>query len=74
MENESSQEAVLSGETAYYITSMLENVVSSGTGGRANLSGMHEAGKTGTTSDNYDRWFVGYTPYYSAGRLDRLSL
>ena len=66
LENESSQEAVLSGETAYYITSMLENVVSSGTGGRANLSGMHEAGKTGTTSDNYDRWFVGYTPYYTA--------
>ena len=66
LENEPDREVVLSEETAYYITSMLENAVSSGTGTEARISGMHVAGKTGTTSDNYDRWFVGYTPYYTA--------
>ena len=66
LENEAEQEVVLSEETAYYITSMLQNVISSGTGTGARLSNMHAAGKTGTTSENYDRWFVGYTPYYTA--------
>ncbi len=37
-----------------------------GTASRYKLSGMASAGKTGTTSDNYDRYFVGYTPYYCA--------
>ena len=37
-----------------------------GTGSRAKFSGMSIAGKTGTTNDNYDRYFVGYTPYYVA--------
>ena len=37
-----------------------------GTGSSARFSGMAIGGKTGTTSDNYDRYFVGYTPYYSA--------
>ena len=39
---------------------------SGGTGGGARFSGMHIAGKTGTTNDNYDRYFTGYTPYYCA--------
>ena len=46
------------------MNSMLQNVVTSGTGTSARLSGMTAAGKTGTTTDDYDRWFVGYTPYY----------
>ena len=45
---------------------MLRDVVTSGTGVGAGLGNVFTAGKTGTTSDNKDRWFVGYTPYYSA--------
>lgn len=53
--------------TAYLMNMMLNQVVSSGTGRGAGLSsGIFTAGKTGTTSDNNDRWFIGYTPYYSA--------
>lgn len=52
--------------TAYLMNQMLRSVVTGGTGGSANFSGMTIAGKTGTTSDNCDRYFVGYTPYYSA--------
>ena len=48
------------------MTKMLEGVVESGTGTSAKFDGMHIAGKTGTTSDYSDRYFVGYTPYYVA--------
>ncbi|SMC42136.1 transglycosylase domain-containing protein [Papillibacter cinnamivorans] len=53
-------------KTAYYINNLLKNVVAAGTGTSAKFSGMTIAGKTGTTTNNYDRWFVGYTPYYVA--------
>ena len=63
-------EAVLSEETTWYINDMLKNVVTGkfggATGTRAQLSGMTVAGKTGTTNSNNDKWFVGYTPYYTA--------
>ena len=52
--------------TAYLINSMLRSVITDGTGTSANFGGMTIAGKTGTTSNNFDRYFVGYTPYYSA--------
>lgn len=52
--------------TAYLITRLLESVVETGTGTSANFDNMAVAGKTGTTSNNFDRYFVGYTPYYSA--------
>ena len=45
---------------------MLEDVISRGTGKRANI-GRPSAGKTGTTSDYKDAWFVGYTPDLVAG-------
>jgi len=48
--------------TAYMITSMLEDVVRRGTGARARGLGHPTAGKTGTTNDLHDGWFVGYTP------------
>ena len=62
-------EAVLSSKTAYYINDMLKDVVTGGngaTGTAARLSNMTVAGKTGTTNSNNDKWFVGYTPYYTA--------
>ena len=62
-------EAVLSSKTVYYINDMLKDVVTGGsgaTGTAARISGMTVAGKTGSTNSNTDRWFVGYTPYYTA--------
>ena len=61
-------EAVIKESTAWYINTMLKNVVngSQGTGYMAKFSGMTIAGKTGSTNSNNDRWFVGYTPYYTA--------
>ncbi len=52
--------------TAYLMRDLLQTVVSSGTGTEADFSGMSTAGKTGTTDANRDRYFVGFTPYYSA--------
>ena len=58
---------VIKDSTAYLLTSAMEDVVSSGTGYGAGLSNMTTAGKTGSTDDYADRWFVGFTPYYTAG-------
>jgi len=60
-------ESVLSPETAYLITSMLESVVQRGTGKRVKALGRPVAGKTGTTNDMHDAWFVGYTPELVTG-------
>jgi len=53
---------VLDPITAYQITSMLQDVVTRGTAGRAAVLGHNIAGKTGTTDDYRSAWFVGYTP------------
>ena len=58
---------VISKENAWLLTSAMQDVVTKGTGGAVNFPGMTIAGKTGTTSDDKDVWFVGYTPYYTAG-------
>lgn len=55
------QEVVLSDTTSYIVTDMLRGVIERGTGRRANI-GRPAAGKTGTTDNNHDAWFVGYTP------------
>ncbi|CEQ17555.1 penicillin-binding protein [[Clostridium] sordellii] len=66
LENKPKKKRVYSENTAYYMTKMLEGAVNDGTGKAARLSGMAVAGKTGTTSNNRDAWFCGYTPYYTA--------
>jgi membrane carboxypeptidase/penicillin-binding protein len=55
---------VLSPETAFIMNSMLQSVVNEGTAGSIRGRGMTQtlAGKTGTTDDYSDAWFVGYTP------------
>lgn len=53
---------VVKEEVAYLLTDMLQSVVKEGTGWRAAIEGRQVAGKTGTTSDLKDAWFVGYTP------------
>ena len=50
--------------TAYWMTDVMKEVMTVGTGTSAKLSNMPCAGKTGSTTSNNDRWFVGYTPYY----------
>lgn len=62
---------VVSEQVAFLMTDLLRDTVSLGTGSRARLdqgnSIIPVAGKTGTTNDQKDAWFVGYTPYYTAG-------
>jgi penicillin-binding protein 1A len=53
---------VISPETAYLITNIMESVVQEGTGWRAKALGRPSAGKTGTTNDLKDAWYVGYIP------------
>ncbi|MEW5422067.1 penicillin-binding protein 1A [Amorphus sp. 3PC139-8] len=60
-------EYVLDPMTAYQITSMMEGVVQRGTATRVRAVGKPIAGKTGTTNDERDAWFVGFTPDLVAG-------
>jgi penicillin-binding protein 1A len=61
------REQVLDPMTAYQITSMLEGVVQRGTATVVREVGKPVAGKTGTTNDEKDAWFVGYTPDLTVG-------
>lgn len=65
-DNTPEKQYIIEESTAYYMNTMLTNAVRSGTGTSARLNNMAAAGKTGTTNNNYDRWFAGYTPYYTA--------
>ena len=58
---------VVSKETSYLITNMLLDVVQRGTGQLARSLGRPVAGKTGTTNDYTDAWFIGYTPNLAVG-------
>jgi penicillin-binding protein 1A len=61
------REQVLDPMTAYQITSMMEGVVQRGTATSVRAVGRPVAGKTGTTNDEKDAWFVGYTPDLAVG-------
>lgn len=57
----------LTPENAYMMATLLKNVVNAGTGSRAKVEGRFIAGKTGTTNDEHDAWFVGFSPYLVTG-------
>ncbi len=58
---------IIEQNTAYIMTNLLEGVVKHGTGRRVKALKRPVAGKTGTTNNLYDVWFVGYTPRYNTG-------
>jgi penicillin-binding protein 1A len=58
---------VMKPETSYIITNLLRGVIEGGTGWKARELGRPAAGKTGTTNDYRDAWFMGYTPNLVAG-------
>jgi penicillin-binding protein 1A len=64
---ESTSRQVISEDTAFLLTSAMEDVVTSGTGTACNFGTTAIAGKTGTTTSKVDSWFVGYTDYYTCG-------
>ena len=66
IDNSPSTVQAFSANTAHVMTYMLENAVENGTGTEATLWSMPVAGKTGTSGEYKDRWFVGCTPYYVA--------
>ena len=57
----SNHKQIISPQTAYQITSLLEGVIHRGTGKKLNKLKLNIAGKTGTTNENTDAWFIGYT-------------
>lgn len=79
LENEPQTKRVLKDSTAFLLTDTLAESMESSrmyaspgvnlnsTSVPANIPGMSNAGKSGTTTSNVDIWFVGYTPYYTAG-------
>ncbi|MGA2226376.1 MAG: penicillin-binding transpeptidase domain-containing protein, partial [Syntrophobacteraceae bacterium] len=66
-EHQATKESVISRQTAFLITDLLQGVVWEGTGTRAKELGRPAAGKTGTTNELKDAWFIGYTPSVLTG-------
>lgn len=66
LEKESEIKRAISPQNAFIVADLLNEVIygSAGTGRAARLAKMPAYGKTGTTNDDKDRWFVGFTPYY----------
>ena len=66
--NEVDQEIVISEQSASIMTKLLMSVTEFGTASNMKTTEMVDtAGKTGTSTADFDRWFIGYTPYYLAG-------
>ena len=57
----------VSPQNAYIMDTLLKEVVNAGTGVRAKIDGRIIAGKTGTTNDEHDAWFMGFSPYLVTG-------
>lgn len=66
LEKKTEETQVLDENVAFIMRDCLESVVSRGIARNASIYGVQVGGKTGTTNDNYDYWFVGFTPKYSA--------
>lgn len=66
LENTANETRIMDEGVAFIVQDMLRSVVTSGIGGSAAIGSQPVAGKTGTTSENYDAWFVGSTPQYAA--------
>ena len=66
IDNTQDTREVLNAKATNYMNYCLERAVAGGTGGNAQIYGQYVYGKTGTTSSNRDRWFCGYTKYYTA--------
>ena len=64
---EKTKESALSENTAWVMNKLLQTVMTAGTGTSYKLSGIQCFGKTGTTTDDKDRWFMGGTPDFVAG-------
>ena len=68
LEKEERKRRAISPENAYIMTMMLNKVVEEGTASSIKVKAKIEtAGKTGTSSNSEDKWFIGYTPYYTCG-------
>ncbi|MBO5488546.1 MAG: penicillin-binding protein, partial [Eubacterium sp.] len=69
LKNDSQGKQVMKASTAWLLTSAMQDVVKSGTGTRARFKkcSLPQAGKSGTTTEDKDLWYVGYTPYLTAG-------
>lgn len=65
--NDAMPEQVVKAETAFLTTNLLRGAIERGTGWKARVLGRPAAGKTGTTNDYRDAWFIGYTPGLVSG-------
>ena len=65
LEHNGAEKQVYESEASKAMTDVLKGVMTNGTAKGQGLSNMPSAGKTGTTNENKDGWFAGYTPYYT---------
>ncbi len=66
LENTASKEQIMDEGVAFIVRDMLRTTVTNGIASSAKIGSQPVAGKTGTTTDNKDAWFVGFTPQYAA--------
>ncbi len=66
LEADQTKTQVISKEAAYVVKEILTQPVKTGTSTNCTVEGMSVGAKTGTTNNDYDRWFCGFTPYYTA--------